>query len=254
MAITKQQVSLFTEIPDYTTLQELVGEFLNRSDAGTLAMVPLFINMAEKTILRNLRIPAMEVMKKFTWGDYVASPGLEEGYMYIPGDYLEMVDIWTPEGLINRVSFSELKKREGIGSAAVTSGSGNPTTEETYNPGCGSGSSGNGGLEIGMYDVGIYARNANRWYFLPVPAAETEIYLTYYKDPSELSEELDTSDLLTLLPDAILYMSIAEGHRFLMEEEKATYYEQLGHERVKGVTDQVEEAEFSGGVLQINVY
>jgi hypothetical protein len=253
MAITKAQVSLFTEIPDYTTLQELVGEFLNRSDAGTLAMVPLFINMAEKTILRNLRIPPMEVTKKFIWGDEVSSPGKEEGWMYIPGDYLEMIDMWTPQGLINRVSFSELKKREGTGSRVDTTNS-NPTTEDTYNPSCGSGSGGNGGISISMYDVGVYARNGIVWYFLPIPSAETEIYLTYYKDPSELSEELDTSDLLTLLPDAVLYMSIAEGHRFLMEEEKATYYEQLGHERVQSVMDQTEEAEFSGGVLQINNY
>jgi hypothetical protein len=39
-----------------------------------------------------------------------------------------------------------------------------------------------------------------------------------------------------------------------MEEEKAMYYEGLARERVTAVTDQVEEAEFSGGVLQINQY
>jgi hypothetical protein len=254
MAVTYDQVSQFTQVPTYDILQQLVVEFLNRSDSGTINQVPLFINFAEKAILRNLRIPAMEVMKRFTWGDYVSEPGVTEGWMYIPGDYLEMVDIWTGKGIINRVSFSELTKRQaGIIGSEQDYINENPTTEDTYGKGgCGPGGDPFSSLAPGS--TGSYARNANRWYFTPTPAADEVIYLTYYKDPLELSEETGSSDLLSLLPDAILYMAISEGHRFLMEEEKAMYYEGLARERVKSVTDQVEEAEFSGGVPQINLY
>jgi hypothetical protein len=253
MSVQYDKISQFTQVPTYEVLQQLVVDFLNRSDAGTIDNVPLFINFAEKAILRNLRIPAMEVMKRFVWGEYALEPGLTEGWIYIPGDYLEMVDIWTEKGIINRTSFSELMKRKTMGGTFSEQGyiNENPTTEDTYD---GGGCGGDPFSSLAPGADGSYARNANRWYFNPVPKADEEIYLTYYKDPMELSEETGSSDLLVLLPDAILYMSISEGHRFLMEEEKAMYYEGLARERVQAVTDQIQEAEFSGGVPQINLY
>lgn len=224
MTINYEKVSLFTQIPDYTTLQELVQEFLNRTDQGTIDMIPLFINTAEKSLFRNFRIPAMEITQQFVWGDVAVFNQAEDGWIYIPSDYLEMRDMWDSKGIINRVPYSELLDRK-----VANNSTDNSDSEEH-----------------------IYARSANRWHFHPIPAKEELITLVYYQDPAELSTTTETTVLLDLAPDAILYMSVAEGHKFLMEEDKAEYWEKKAIERIDQIELQAQEAEYSGGVMQIS--
>ncbi len=76
--------------------------------------------------------------------------------------------------------------------------------------------------------------------------------MTYYYDVPELNKDTQTNPLLTLLPDAFLYLAVSEGWKFLMEPEKSQMWEQFAVTRLQQVQEQSDNAEFSGSPLTIN--
>lgn len=217
----------FTTIPTYDKLVEVVQVYLNRYDQETLNAIPFFINAAEKTMLRELRMPAMEQMVTFTISD---DGDTKEGFIDIPFDYLEMKHMWITgprSTTLQRVTFDQLIDED-------------KTMEfrDVDTPG---------------YDVTRpkWAVVANRLYIRGVPDTQ-EIFMTYYADVPEVSSKQKTNVLLDLVPDAFTYFSVAEGFRFLMEEAKADYWENQAWKRLQMVKLQVEEAEFSGSPLTIS--
>ena len=76
--------------------------------------------------------------------------------------------------------------------------------------------------------------------------------MNYYADIEELGPNSQNNQLLDLLPDAFLFLAVAEGFRFLMEEQKASYWEAQGVARVEAVRRQIHDAEFSGSPLAIS--
>lgn len=212
-------VTTYTTLPTYDKLVEAVKVYLNRYDEDTLQMVPFFINAAEKTILRNMRMPSMEKMIGFT----IEEVGVEEeGWVPLPSDYLEMKFVWTDRTTLQRVTFDQLlEDRSSI--------------ERLLTPDC---------------TRPIWAINANRMYIRGISSSEM-LYLTYYADIPEISETTQTNVLLDLLPDSFLFFSVAEGFRFLMEEAKSDYWEGQALKRMNEVRAQVEDAEFSGSPLII---
>lgn len=217
------QFIAYTTVPTYKKLVEVLQVFLNRYDEDTLNAIPFFINAAEKTILRNLRMPALEKMVSFVIQDMGDA---DHGFIQLPRDYLEMKFVWV-EGkkasTLQRVTFDQLIDQDN--------------KFERY----------------GYDDVGrpVWAINANRMYVRGIDYDET-IYMTYYADVPEVSQEQDSNILLDLVPDAFLYFAVAEGFRFLMEEPKADYWETQATKRLEQVKKQVYEAEFSGSPLTIS--
>ena len=221
-------IAAFTRIPTYENLVKVIQVYLNRYDQDTLETIPFFINAAEKTILRNLRMPAMEKMVVFNLED---EGDAAEGYINLPTDYLEMKFMWVTgkdATTLQRVTFDQLLDWDNsISHQNLFRDSKNKETPQ------------------------VWAINAQRVYIRPL-LANRDIYMTYYADIPEVSETTNDNVLLDLAPDAFAYLSIAEGFRFLMEEQKADYWETQGMKRLMQIKQQVEEAEFSGSPLVIS--
>lgn len=212
-------ISTYSSVPTYQKLVEAVQVFLNRYDQDTLDMIPFFINAAEKTILRNLRMPAMEKMVCFT----LEETSGDLGYVDIPMDYLEMKYVWVDGSTLQRVTFDQLVDHDN--------------NNERYGYPCGS--------------RAVWAMNATRMYIRGLPLCK-EIYMTYYADIPEISKDTPSNVLLDLAPDAFLYFAVAEGFRFLMEEGKSDYWTNQANQRLMEIKQQVQDAEFSGSPLVIS--
>lgn len=218
-------VEQYIESPTYEGLVDLVKLYVNRNDAATVATVPFFINAAEKVILRNLRMPSMEKIVKLT----IDSVGnTDECWFPVPSDYLEMKFMWTKKGTLQRVPFDQIFTYEE-----------DPSSEESYPTNL-----------PWTKPVGIWAINGPRVYLKGV-GLEEELFMTYYKDIEEISTSVSTNILLTLVPDAFLFLAVSECWKFLQEEEKSEMWERKGGQRLSAVMEQVSNAEFSGSPLTI---
>lgn len=214
----------------YEKLVDSIQRYINRYDEDTLAMIPLFINTAEKKILRGLRMPSMEKMVLFNLTDAGDNDlPLEEGlsapneWVRLPTDYIEMKFMWVECKTCQRVTFDQL----------VSAGNDTDPYTKPFN------------------EAPIFAINAGRIYLKGVEQ-DTPIKMTYYADFPEISPSVSCNPILQLLPDAFLYIAVAEGFKFLMEEERATYWEKQGMASVQAVQLQVNDAEFAGSPLTIN--
>lgn len=215
----------------YSKLVESIQVYLNRYDEDTLDRIPLFINNSEKALLRVLRMPSMEKMVVFTLkdagdNDLPVEEGLsvDNDWVRLPIDYIEMKFVWTDEMTATRISFDRLIKIK------------NDYLKD----------------QVDKKDCGVYwALNAGRLFFVGIEQ-ETQVYMTYYADFPELNAKSTCNPLLQLLPDAMLYLSVAEGFRFLMEEERAELWEKKAFQRATEVQNQINNAEFSGGDLEMS--
>jgi hypothetical protein len=229
---------IYTTLPTYESLVDMLKIYINRKDQDTLDAMPFFINAAEKTILRMLRIPATEKMVSFPIISIV------DGYVELPFDYVEMRFMWTDgedaKGTLQRIPFDQVLRGSPLANIEnpILNGGGQ-TTNDTYFQ--------TGG---GDFNTGYWAINGNRLYICPGQGIQT-VKMTYYYDIPELSSATQSSPLLTLLPDAFLYLAVAEGWKFLMEPEKAAMWEQFAMTRLEQVQMQSDNAEFSGSPLTI---
>lgn len=206
--------SEYTTLPTYSRLVDGIQKYINRYDQDTLETIPFFINAAEKVILRNLRMPSLEKMVGFT----LEEEGDEtNAYVTLPMDYLEMKFVWVATDTLTRVSFDQLIR----------------ATDCNQKP--------------------IWAINGNRMYIKGVSPTDA-ISMTYYADVPELTSQTETNILLTLVPDAFLYLAVSEAFKFLMEEARSNFWFEQGINRINEVMLQVANAEFSGSPLAIGGY
>lgn len=226
------EVAPYSQLPTYNSLIEMLKVYLNRRDQDTLDAMPFFINAAEKTILRDLRMPALERIVMFEMP--------EEGWVFLPSDYLEMKHVWLEDGntgTLQRVTLDEFLR---------DSDSTQPTIWN-YNTSC-SGSTGNDGTT--SFNSGTWAITGDRLY-IKGPDVGQMVYVNYYQDIPEISSQTQSNQLLELVPDVFLYFSVAEGFRFLMEPEKADYWQKSGFSRLQQIKQQVYNEEFSGSPLTV---
>ncbi len=226
----------FVSDPTYDGLVELLKIYMNRHDQDTLDAIPFFINCAEKVILRNLRMPKMQKMVKFTLKDQ-GNP--EEGWINLPRDYLEMKYVWVTGSnahALTRITFDQLILLDSGKDLVSDSGWLDPMSD--CNTGCDFSSAS---------DSSYWAINGTRMYIRP-NNPEQEIFMTYFADIPELSPYVNDGRniLLDLAPDALAYLAIAEGFRFLMEPEKGDMFEKYGEKRLNQIKLMQEEAEYSG--------
>ena len=101
----------------YLELQTDVINLINRSDCTT-ALAKTFLQQAQRKIQRNLRIQSMEKSYQITAGTSGSSIyDATNGKIVIPGDFLELVYIYTDNDLLQRVPlnrFIELIKIHGV--------------------------------------------------------------------------------------------------------------------------------------------
>jgi hypothetical protein len=219
-------------INTYGWLKKAVSLWADRDDGEFVDQIPNFINFAEKEIYRNLRIPPLE---KELYLD------IKDGVAFIPPDYLEAQWMMrAKDGLIFRVTSLEevdwLKRNNSI----------NPTN---WNQG-----------EV------VFARLGSRFIFYPLIDADTPVYpddgspeipaenaviLSYYADPPEFWEDSDTSAILTIAPELLLYFSLRHASLFVQDDNAVQKWSALGKAILDEVVEQSKKAEYSGSPLVI---
>jgi hypothetical protein len=234
----------YTTAPTYGSLMEMLKIYLNRKDQDTIDAMPFFINSAEKALLRTLRIPPLETILSFNTSEY------PEGIIELPSDYLEMKFMWQAgekPGTLQRITFDQLLR----GSAGIYSG-GTAAAKNYDQEGInGTGAVDSYAQENGDYNAGYWAINS-KYLYVKGASEASPVFMNYYADSPELRGDTETSTLMTLLPDGLLYMAVAEGWKFLMEPEKAVMWEQFGVSRAQQIQAQADDAEFSGSPLTIS--
>jgi hypothetical protein len=208
----------FSEIENYEKLISEVKSYLNRTDKETIDKIPLFINSAEKKIKRKLRMPSLESVVTLNTG-IGGDTASVEGWFRLPFDYLEMKSLSytgmvvdTPLGITSFNNLLQVNKN-------------------------------------GIPDK--FARAGDRIYIRPIPDADETFMMIYYKDLPETSET-QTSVIYDIAHDVWLYLTLAEGFRFIYEPEKAQYWEDMGEARIEEIHTQVSDAEFSGGIMTMD--
>ena len=171
------------DLTTYSGLQAAVTDWLGRDDLTE--QIPIFIQLAEKRMNRELRLRVMEQTATAALPAGVHIVELPE--RRIDGDwkvFMEMRDLaWSsPDKLVRNLKYTPPDDY-----VVLTQPSGIP---------------------------GQYTIISNRLYLLPTPAWEGELRLTYYGEIPPLSDIQYTNNVLQMFPDLYLYATLVETGPF----------------------------------------
>ncbi len=164
---------------NYSGLQDTIASYLARTDLTT--QIPVFIQMAENRLTRNLRTRPM--LK-------VATTTVTDGTVTLPSDFLELRDVHF-QGNPN-VTF-KYQSPDLFARNLLTSTS---------------------GITV------FYTIIGQGFQFAPVPNGTETLQMLYYARPTYLSSTQPSNAYLANYPDALLYASMAEAEMYLMNDER----------------------------------
>lgn len=191
---------------NYTQLKETILDYINYHDDEITGKVDFFIDTAEKEIARVLRLPCYEKIVTL-----VPKNQDVRDTVVIPSDYIESKSMFIAETSqpIKMGNFEFImRKRAGIDKS--TEGS-------------------------GYY----YARVGNNFVVYPPIPEEQTVLLNYYADPKNLEQGSDSSYILTVAPDLLLFTAIKHAYIFLNNDEDAAKYNGMAANALKQVETQI---------------
>ena len=218
-------------INTYGWLKKAVSLWADRDDDEFVNQIPNFINFAEKEIYRNLRIPSIEKE---------AYLNIKGGMCFIPPDLLEIKWIMASKtGQMFRATSPEeidWQKRNKI------------TNATEFNSG-----------EI------TFTRMGSRLFFYPqidadVPISniapddippDNAVVINYYQDTKEMTDDMDSSALLTIAPELLLYFSLRHASLFVQDDAAVQKWSALGKASLDEIVNQADKMEYSGSPLAI---
>lgn len=174
-------------LASYSDLQTVIATWLDRSDLTTY--IPDFITLAEETIYRTLRVPAMEKALDLT---------IASGVIAVPTDYLDLKSAYlnaSPTTPLERTSVENLYvnyPRAGT--------SGKP-----------------------LY----IAREGSNFVFGPYPDSNYNIKGIYYYRPAALSGTNTSNFLTTDYPSLLLFGSLVQAKGFLFDDPRIPIWDGL---------------------------
>jgi hypothetical protein len=175
---------------------------MNRSDLNAnTALASTFINQSILRLQRELRVPFMEKIVRYTIpSTYDASLGLA-----IPSDLLELIDINVDSdnsGLID-YPLQRVQLKQAMASAQYT-------------------------------DVpAVFARRGGYWVLGPRPALNAVIEIVYYAEFAPLIADTDTNTISRIAWDAVIYGALAVACDFYHDERGEVFearYKQIGND------------------------
>lgn len=177
-------------ITNYTTLQSTIADYLARTDLTT--QIPLFIQLAENRLRRDLRIrPMLKVVTALTTaGDPTVS---------MPSDFLEMRDLHIDASPIHTMIYQNPSNffrnaKAGTGTAGYPNN---------------------------------YTAMGSEFQFAPIPDAAYTLKMVYYAAPEYLSATNSSNVFLANCPDLLLYASLGEAEPYLMNDARIATWAQL---------------------------
>jgi len=181
---------------------------LNRSDI-TDSLADTFIDNGIARIQRTLRVPSMEKQ-----ASYPISASTSK--LTLPGDFLEILDIYFDNHLLNRLSMREMQdhiKAKQVGSPQH------------------------------------FARQQGELLLSPVPSSGT-VFLNYYSSFTEMVADADESTLAKIAPDLIIYAALGYAADYYLDE-RGQLFEGKYQTFMSEIQEQANDAELSGAIQAI---
>ena len=183
---------------------------LNRSDCGD-ALADTFIDQAIGRIQRTIRIPSMERQQAYAFTS--AEPQVS---IILPADFLEIIDIYFDNSALSRVPLRNLLEM----------------------------SKGNDGGS-----PKFFSREQGSLVLYPRPSSGT-LYLNYYGQFEELTDDTSTNDITSIAADAVSYGALAYAADYFLDE-RGGVFEQKFKAFIGELQEQANDAETSGTVQSI---
>jgi len=201
-------------LANYTDIVGKIGEWLNREGANDLATNTAdFIDLAQRRIQREVRVPPMEALTTLT---------LVGGRAPIPSEMLDVKEMVAFDGSsawdISRSTYSQVRNKR---------------------------------LKTGAKGPSLFDTVAGNFEFGPEPSAGVSVDLVYYQELDFITVNTGTNWFVTYAPELILYASLIEASVFIKDFEQEKTYQQKYNEALKRLMIQKQKAEWSGR-LHIN--
>lgn len=162
-----------------------------------------FIRMAQVRLERLLRLSFMQKFVSF-------SVTRDDGVFRVPIDYLELIDLFSPDGELERVDMTRYLKH-----------SPSPGTPKVF-------------VQTG-HDIRMR----------PYPATTDTLYLRYFGCEPPLADPLDTNQWAVCASDALIY-GAAEYAADHFEDERLGRFSSRFKEAITELLDQQQQEDFSG--------
>ncbi len=196
----------------YADLKTSVANYLARTDLTD--QIPDFISLAERRILREVRIRQMLVSL-----DLTATAGSNK--IALPANFLEardLVVVGNPTKPMNYLSPSALSRN------SLSSVSGQPAN---------------------------YTILAEEFQLAPSPDFAYTLSLLYFAKPASLSDDNQSNILLVNLPDMLLYAALLEAEPYLMNDARLATWVSMYERASVSVEKSNETGQYSGVPLAI---
>jgi hypothetical protein len=177
-------------ITNYTDLQSTIADYLARTDLTT--QIPLFIQLAENRLRRDLRIrPMLKVVTTLTTAS--------DPTVSLPSDFLEMRDMHIESSPIQTLVYQN-PSNFYRNTKASTVDSGAPR---------------------------FYTVMGSEFQFAPIPDSAYTLKMVYYASPSYLSSSVSSNAFIANCPDLLLYASLGEAEPYLMNDARVQTWASL---------------------------
>lgn len=202
------------EITNYGELKTAVQTWLNRRDDVTIQRIPYFINFAEKSFTRLVRLPYYESLNYMVMGD-------KRPYIELPPDFLSLKHLMVNEHAMTRVdneTFMRINRRN----------------RDTL-----------------QHQPYYFTRMGTKIITYPTLKEGDFVQMIYNRDIPEMKDDTDSPYSLIIAPDVLLYLSLQHASIFLRDNDQEKYWGAKATEAAQFVMTQLDEAEWSGSSLQI---
>jgi len=177
-------------ITNYTDLQSTIADYLARTDLTS--QIPLFIQLAENRLRRDLRIrPMLKVVTTLTTAS--------DPTVALPSDFLEMRDLHIESSPIQTLVYQN-PSNFYRNTKASTADSGAPK---------------------------FYTVMGSEFQFAPIPDSAYTLKMVYYAAPTYLGTSNSSNVFLANSPDLLLYASLGEAEPYLMNDARIATWAQL---------------------------
>jgi hypothetical protein len=88
----------------------------------------------------------------------------------------------------------------------------------------------------------------------PTPDGAYTIEMVYIAGVPSLSDGNTTNTILDRYPDAYLYGALFNAHEYLMDEERASYYEKKFQRALQEISDDYERSRYPSGIVMESPY
>jgi len=177
-------------ITNFTDLQSTIADYLARTDLTS--QIPLFIQLAENRLRRDLRIRPM--LKVVTTPTIAGNPKVA-----LPSDFLEMRDLHVESSPIQTLVYQN-PSNFYRNTKASTADSGSPK---------------------------FYTVMGSDFQFAPIPDSAYTLKMVYYAAPTYLSTSNSSNVFLANSPDLLLYASLGEAEPYLMNDARVQTWASL---------------------------